>query len=238
MEKYRVAIVEDEDESANILIEYIRKYEEKAGCQIVCTRFRDGLEFITDYKKIYDVIFMDIRMPHYDGMQTSKELRKIDPTVAIIFSTNLRQYAIKGYEVNALDYIVKPLGYYDFEMKFVKAIDYAKRQQNSTIAVKMEDMTKILPLKEVYYIEVFNHRLVYHTQSGDFETYGQLSKVEEALRDKHFVRCSPSHLVNLQYVTEIYADYITVVSDKVPISRRKKKEFMTELTNYMGRGIL
>jgi DNA-binding LytR/AlgR family response regulator len=158
--------------------------------------------------------------------------------VALIFITNLRQYAIKGYEVNALDYIVKPLGYYDFEMKFIKAIEFAKMYQNATIAVKIEDKTKIIILKELYFIEIYNHKLVYHTEKGRYETNGQLSKAEESLRGSNFTRCSNSYLVNLQHVMEIHNEHIVVGQTKVPVSRRRKKEFMKEFTNYIGRGVL
>ena len=62
-------------------------------------------------------------MPYIDGMKTSRKLREVDQNVALIFITNLMQYAIKGYEVNALDFMLKPVKYYDFEMKMNKAIE-------------------------------------------------------------------------------------------------------------------
>ena len=233
----RVAIVEDELKCAELLQAFIARYSEEEQIQFHCTWFRDGLEFISAYKAVYDVIFMDIRMPHFDGMKTAERLREYDSEVALIFVTNMIQYAIKGYEVNALDFMLKPVRYYDFRMKLLKAVEYVKRHQDNSVTIDIDGVKKKLLLRDIYTVEVENHTLTFRTAQGDISLYGQLKKVEELLQGKNIVRCNSYCLVNLQHVMEVHSNHIVVGNHEVPISRRKRAAFMEQLVNYTGVGI-
>ena len=118
-----IAIVEDEDGAAEILQSHIEQFAKTNGQEFTVRRFRDAVELLTDYKPLYSVVFMDIQMPHMDGMTAAMQLRALDKTVSIIFITNLVQYAQKGYEVDAIAYLLKPVSYFDFALKFKKALD-------------------------------------------------------------------------------------------------------------------
>ncbi len=233
----RVALVEDEDANVHELMRHIDHFSAQTGEKIVCTRFKDGLDFISDYSFSFDIVFMDIRMPHLDGMAAARKLRAMDPNVALIFVTNLKQYAILGYEVNALDYVVKPLTYYDFEMKFTKALHYVREHQDSSTFIDLEDGKKKLLLSQIFFIEVQGRKLFFHTEEGCFETRGQLSVLEAQLQDQHFIRCDNSYLINLRHVMEIHKNDLLVGNEKVPISRRKKAEVMTKIAEYLSGGI-
>ncbi len=234
----RIAMVEDEDASAEILSKHIDRYSAQSGERILCTRFHNGIDFISDYSFSFDIIFMDIKMPMMDGMTTAKKLRQIDRNVILIFVTNLKQYAIHGYEVNALDYVVKPLAYYDFEMKFIKALNYMREHQNASTLIDIEDGKKKIMLEKLYYIKVQGRKLFFYTEEGCFETHGQLNVLEEQLRDKSFIRCDNSYLVNLRHVNEIHKNDLLVGNDVVPISRRKKSEVMEKIAEYLSGGVL
>ena len=233
----RVAFVEDEEQCVIGLKGHIEKFSQNTGLLFSSVWFKNGLHFLSEYEPNYDIVFMDIKMPYIDGMETSRKLREVDQNVALIFITNLMQYAIKGYEVNALDFMLKPVKYYDFEMKMNKAIEYIQKHQNDSIAIEIGDGKKKIQLSEIFYIEVHNHTLIFHTEKGNYQTYGQLSKIEEKLKDKNFSKCNNCYLVNLRHVTETHSDFIVVGTDKVMVSRRKKKEFMELLFNYLGGGI-
>ncbi|MBW6471763.1 MAG: LytTR family DNA-binding domain-containing protein [Anaerolineaceae bacterium] len=233
----RIAIVEDEEQCFLSLKKFLEQYSLKTGVLFSSVWFTNGFQFLSDYELNYDIVFMDIKMPQIDGMETSKRLRKVDPNVALVFITNLMQYAIKGYEVNALDFMVKPVNYFDFEIKLNKAIDYVNKHQEYGISIDIGDVKKKILISEIYYIEVLNHKLIYHTEHGNYETYGQLKKMEEELRIKNFSKCNNAYLINLRHVTELHPNHIVVGKDEVQVSRRKKKDFMAQLTNYMGGGL-
>lgn len=233
----RVAIVEDENNAAEILEKHLKEYANKKSIEFLITRFESGIDFISQYQPIFDIVFMDIKMPHLDGMETAKKLRTYDSKVALVFITNMIQYAIKGYEVNALDFVLKPVNYFEFEMKMTKVTEYVSRHKQKFITVELEDSLKKILLSDLEYIEVINHTLIYHMKDKFFEAYGQLKAIEKILYDENFFRCHNSYLVNLNHVMEVYQDYILVGKHKLPLSRRKRKEFMKQLADYMGGGI-
>ena len=113
----RLAIVEDEDLYANQLIEFVNRFKQESNEVFNIVRFRDGDEIVERYKATYDIIFMDIQMQFMDGMAAAKRIRELDSEVIIMFITNMTNYAIMGYEVGALDYIVKPIDYFSFRKK-------------------------------------------------------------------------------------------------------------------------
>ena len=112
-----IAIVEDEDACARQLEEYLQRFQEENGIQISVERFADGMELTERYHPGWDLILLDVEMPRLDGISAAAEIRAQDSAVQMIFITNMAQYAIKGYEVDALDYVLKPVSYYAFSLK-------------------------------------------------------------------------------------------------------------------------
>mgnify|MGYP000060856764 FL=1 len=110
----RVAIVEDDAEVQGVLQEYVRRYTRQYGTEFEVTVFADGVDILEDYRAVYDIIFLDVEMKHLDGMTTAERIRQMDADVILIFITNMAQYAIRGYSVGALDYVLKPVPYFAF----------------------------------------------------------------------------------------------------------------------------
>ena len=109
-----IAIVEDEERYAAELEEFIRRYGEETSRQISVTHYQDGEDLVEDYRGGFDILLMDIQMKFMDGMTAAEKIREQDQEVQIIFITNRNDYAIRGYEVDALDYVLKPVSYYIF----------------------------------------------------------------------------------------------------------------------------
>ena len=99
----KLALVEDEKIYADKLQEYLERYQKESGYEILTDWFRDGSEIVEDYDGDYDIILMDIQMKFMDGLSTAKKIREMDQEVIIIFITNMTSYAIRGYEVDAMD---------------------------------------------------------------------------------------------------------------------------------------
>jgi len=231
----RIAVVEDEDKAAELLISYIKRYEEEKGFSFEVIRYTNGLSFISDYKADIDILFMDIEMPHLDGMTTAQKLRELDEHVCLIFVTNMAQYAIKGYEVDAMDFVVKPVRYFSFSLKLDRAIKQRRRLEKAELVLPDKESAKRLVISDILYIEVKNHTLIYYTVSGDsVSVRGTISAEEENLRGRGFARCSNSYLVNLAKVTAVEKNTLLLDGKVLPISRTQKAEFMRALADFVG----
>ena len=151
----------------------------------------------------------------------------------LIFVTNMSQYAVEGYQVDAWDYIVKPVLYYDFALKLERAIDRIKSRRGSGVRIQVDDAIKIVSTRDLLYVEVAGHSLVYHTTEGIYRSTGSLKAVEKTLPPE-FVKCNNCYLVNLRYVTGLKSYTVTVGGDELQISHPKRKEFIRKLNNYLG----
>lgn len=232
----RVAIVEDTKEHADSLNSFLVRFGKERGQEFSVAFFDNGMDFISDYDSRYDIIFMDIEMPHMNGMDCAFRLRDIDKNVALIFVTSMVQYAVKGYEVDAVGYIVKPLVYFPFSVLMGKVIDKINSNSAKEVYIGSGDHVKRISSRELAYVEVMDHYLIYHTTEGEFREIGRMKDVEEALGECGFFRCSNCYLVNMFFVTEINDTEVTVGKDKILVSRRRKKAFMTAINDFLKRG--
>ena len=232
----RFAIIDDEIEVANKLTSYIDKYFQINNRQCEVKFFDTASKFLENYHFDFDAIFMDINMPGIDGMSATKELRRLDKNVKIIFVTSLAQYAIKGYEVNAFDFVVKPVNYYTFAMKLDRLMENYREKEGASIIIKANNSFIKTQVSDIKYIEVSDHKLIVHTISNDFETYDTLSNYLNLLKNEPFALCNRCYLVNLKYVNKVNKDEVYIGNNCIQMSRRKYKEFMNSLNKYLGNG--
>lgn len=230
----RIAIVEDEIVYAQQLQEFLRQYESEQEENFQITVFSDGDEIVHKYKAEYDIILMDVEMQFMDGMSAAEEIRKVDTEVVIIFITNMPQYAIRGYAVDALDYVLKPVSYFAFSQRLNRAIARMKKRENKTIFVGVKGGTVRLDAADVFYIESQGHTLNFHTSSGIYEAFGTMKEQEERLEPLHFYRGNKGYLINLAHVEGVRDGYAVVRGEQLLLSRARKKEFMETLTRYWG----
>lgn len=230
----RVAVVDDMQVDVEHLKDCLYKFSDESGERFEVETFKDGHSFLTEYKsRKFDVVFMDIEMPGIDGMSVAAHLRKLDESVLLVFITQMAQYAIKGYEVNAFDYIVKPYGYKTFALRMKKIIANLNGRTGAMLKLAYNGNVKVLDSAQVLYIEVTGHDLAYHTTGGVFKAYGSLKDVEKSCPPS-FKRCNSCYLVNLRHVTEVKGFELYIGDEKLQISQPKRKEFMQALTDYLG----
>jgi DNA-binding LytR/AlgR family response regulator len=231
---YHIAIVEDEKESQEQLKEYILEYGKEHNLEFQISVFNDGAEILDGYTSIYDIVLLDIEMPKVNGMDAAEQIRGMDESVVLMFITNMASYAIRGYGVGALDFVMKPISYYTFSMKMTRALKRVKQQEQKSILLTLPDGVKKLELNQIYFIEVQNRMLYYHTAEGDYVVRGTMQSAETALAEYPFVKCNHWYLVNLMQVKEVRNNIVTVGTFELEISRRNKTSFLKALTEYMG----
>lgn len=230
----RIAIVEDEKEYASQLKEYLHQYEKEHNEGFVISEFADGDEIAHKYTAKYDIILMDVEMKLLDGMSAAEEIRKVDREVVIIFITNMPQYAIRGYEVDALDYVLKPVSYFAFSQRLERAIMRMRRREEKSMLINIKGGMMRLKVEDIYYIESQGHALLLHTTSGVHETMGKMKDMEEMLGEADFYRGNKGYLINLAYVERVKDGVAIVKEDELLLSRARRKEFMEVLTRYWG----
>lgn len=230
----RVAIVEDDKNYADVLKKYISRYEEESGQRFQIYLFQDGEDIVENYKGVYDIILMDIEMQFMNGMTAAEEIRKMDSQVVIIFITNMPQYAMKGYAVEALDYVLKPINYFAFSQRIDRAINRMSHRHNRHLSISYKGKVQKIELSSLYYVEVQDHNLYYHTKDGTFSQRGTMKEVEAALENEPFFRCNKCYLINLEYVNGFEGSNVVVGEDEVQVSRARKKELLDALNDYLN----
>lgn len=231
----KIAIVDDDGQSRRTLEENLKKYETEENTSFSVTHYSDSEYFLRDYVKQYDIIFLDVEMPVLNGIEVAKRLRQTDSSVIIVFVTNFGKYAIDGYEVEALDFIVKPVTYYGLKLKIKRAVERLAKDNDATIEVSSYDRITRIRQKDVYYVEVREHGLFINTVDGIVQSYGSLKKLEATLDKTTFSRCNHCYLVNLGHVKVIKGFELTLDNGEVlQISRSKKKPFSEAVDKFAG----
>lgn len=224
--------MEDEDLAAQALIDHIKQYEAQTGQSFQIFRFANGADFLQDYRAVYAVVFLDVQMPKMNGLETALQLRRCDKNVSIIFITNLVQYALKGYEVDAVSYLIKPVSYYDFSMKFKKALDIYLLNEDRSFTVNTPGGLCRISTDKLMYVEIMNHRLFYHLIDDVIEMTGVLSGVEQQLSRFGFLRCNKCYLVNPKFIVKVKGSTVQVGDNLLQISRPRRAAFLAELANW------
>ena len=231
----KIAIVEDQDDEAERLAGYFDRYSKEKNCSFSISRFETGDRFLARYQPVYDIVFMDIMMPGINGLDTARELRKTDSSVTLIFVTNMARFAIKGYEVEAFDFVVKPVTYQSFVIKLDRVLAKLKNEQREThILLSLPEGKKRFSPAQIKYLEVNGHKVIYHTTEGSYQVYGSMKSAAGQLNPQVFSRCNNCYLVNLNYVSAINGLSVTVGNDTLQISRSRKNAFITQLNEFLG----
>lgn len=228
-----IAICEDEAKMSEQMQKFLNQYAEEFQENFQISVFTNGIAFLENYTPRFDIVLMDIQMPMANGMEIAEKLRAIDKDITLIFVTNLAQYAVKGYEVDALSFLVKPVGYQALVMTMHRAIRNVKMRQENSIVVNTDESWRKLSSADIRYIEVVGHTVYVHLEKEVIRVKGQsLSSLENRLHTTGFFRCNVGYLVNSRYITLITGSSVFLGETELAISRSRKKEFLKEVASY------
>lgn len=231
-----VVIVEDDSQCADKLSKLISRFFNEAHLPFSLKVFNSSLEALEKRSGFEDLYFLDIDLPHVNGMELAKKIRENDEKVIIIFCSNLAQFALKGYEVGAFDYIVKPFDYSNIAHRLNRALNVDLHRQSEKIILKVASSENVVIDHDfIIYIEKERNYLVFHTTKEDYWVRGSLHEYEKMLPKDSFSYCKKGVYVNLSYVEKTIGDAIVVNNKELPLARQRKKEFMKDLFGFFDR---
>lgn len=232
--KRYIAFVEDDPAQAQLIEEHFRRFSKESGREFSLRVFSDTKSFEESYKSEYDLILMDIELPDGNGLELVRRLRKTDKDVLVIFITQLAHYAVSGYEVEAFDFILKPVSYYNFFVKISRAMDRLDLVVGDDVWVKTKEGKVRIKISELKYVEVMRHDVTWHTESGNYVATGSMKQALEMLAGYPFELCNRCYLVNLAFVHGIKAYEVTVGDEVLSMSHLKRTDFVRKLNLYLS----
>ena len=231
----KVIIIDDEPLARSLVREYLETYPD---IEIVaeCGDGFDGVKAISIHKP--DLLFLDIQMPKINGFEM---LELLDEKPSVIFTTAFDEYAIKAFDINAIDYLLKPFNKERFDKALKRWIDTRTNIEEKTaalaetiaesdnqpqrIVIKLNNKIKIIPFSEIIYLEAAEDYVFVHTAEGRYMKHKTMIFFENALDKNQFVRCHRSYIVDVQQITrlEIYEkdSHVAILKNgaKVPVSK-------------------
>ncbi|MDD2957090.1 MAG: LytTR family DNA-binding domain-containing protein [Lachnospiraceae bacterium] len=232
----KLAIVDDDEQCRRQVVEFVRTYMKNTKQDIEVEAYSLAINFISEYRSDCDVIFLDVEMPHMDGISAAKKIREVDKYVPIIFLTSYSQYAINGYEVNAIDYVMKPLTYFVFEMKLKKALKFTQRRVNEDVVIVTKQGVLRLPNSEIMFACSEGNNTAYHTVNGIYRERMTMRDTAKKFKGSNIAFCSSGCLINLSFVTRVVKDVVYLGDIQLQISRSKRKEFIDRCINSLSEG--
>ena len=224
-----IAICDDEEYFRITEKQLILKYMAGKNCECMIDMYESGKELLNLREELnqYHIIFLDVNMEEIDGIETAKEIRKITKDVFIVFVTAFITYALEGYKVDAVRYLIK-------DHESLEKMDYEENE----MTFDFQEGKTTISLENILYIESNLHRLIFYMAGEDavhYTIYTKLDDVAESLQNKGFCRIHKSYLVNLKYVESVER-YRAVLSNgkSLAISKARFLDTRNEFACYRG----
>ena len=229
----RVAICEDEGKYAAQLVGYINEWAAYRGVFTEIFAFPAAEKFLYEWESSenYDVLFLDIKMGSMTGMELAKIIRKTNKDVAIVFATSMKEYAVTGYTVDAMQYLLKPVLKGDCFDCLDKV--YGSDRIQKYFLFNDTDKTTRVPHKDIIYIEKFAHNAEMTTVTGKYTFRKTIAQLLEELGDDLFAQCHKSYIINIRRMESLSKNY-AVMSDgsEIPLGKNAAKEINEKFYKY------
>lgn len=230
----RIAICDDDNEFRGLISDYLQPYKEKYP-EITESNFCCGEDLISAYAKgqQFDILFLDIQMKDFDGVETAKIIRETDSNAIIIFITSFVSFVSDTFRVGAFQFLMKPLKQAAFNIDFERAIERYKINHYK-YSVKWKDVTSAFEISDIYFIEASNRHLVVYTQDEMFEYVGKISEEADKLKSYNILKCHQSYLVNFRHIKRIDNNKIYLSNRlQIPISRHLKVRIKAAFNDFI-----
>lgn len=226
----KIAVCDDEPLTCGLLHNMIEDHLKKYSQSFRINCYSNG-ENLPDTG--YDILLLDIQMPGINGIELARRIRKNGNPCAIIFITVIKERVFDAFEVEAVDYLCKPIDATRLSRALDRAIQHIRKRESQVLFIQTMNWCKTVKLDSILYCEVINRKIFLHTKEGVIEYYSRLSDVEKQL-DSRFVKCHRSYLVNLDFLSEYSKDSLTLTNgETIPVSQTRRKHFMEQLLHCM-----
>ena len=235
-----IAVCDDEIIECAHMAEKIRGTLDEMKVPCFVRQFNSGKKLLQSGES-FDIIFLDIMMDGLDGMKTAERLRQKDFCRLLVFVSSSREYVFDAYDVEAFQYLVKPVDCEKLKRVLQKAVKKIEAVSSDFILVNRERQKQKIFLQDILYFEIRGRLIDIHKTGGVSDYYGKISVLEEELREKGFFRCHKSYLLHLKYVKGYNRqEAILENGETIPVSKRRYEEFCKALLYYMKKsgGIL
>ena len=228
----KIGIVENEQKDADSLSLLLNEYQKSTDTSFDVLLFKNAFDFL-DKKEHFDLLFLDIMMPGIDGMTLANRIREFDESVFIVFVTNMSAYAIKGYEVNAFDYIVKPIAKTHLFKSLDRIIKIFSNKSNQTITINSNNQLYKIDINDIYYIKIESHLMTYVTAKNNYDTWGSLSSELIKLPDNKFIRINANQVANVEHIIKVGAKEVMLDNGELlKLSRKYASDAKKAIINY------
>lgn len=228
-----IAICDDEQDISDKIRGMVSDFFRRKNIEIAITQFSNGEELL-NYGKVIDILFLDIQMNGIDGMETARKLRNRKFKGVLIFITVLKEMVFQAFDVQAYDYLVKPIDKRHFEKTMERLWNSMKNASKASLLVQKGYESNIIAFEDIVFCEIIDRKVYLHLISSQvIDFYERIEKLETKL-DSRFFRCHRSFLINLKYLKSYKNGTAYMEGDtQIPVSRLRSKEFSNVILQYM-----
>lgn len=229
----QVAVCDDEVIECCNMARKIKAILEEMNIPCIIRQFWSGRELLQALES-FDIVFLDIIMGDLDGMKTAQIFREKASDKILIFVSSSREYVFEAYDVEAFQYLLKPVDDRKLKSVLQRAVLKTESRSEEFIIVSRERQKTKLFLDEIYYFEIKGRVVDVHGAEGISAYYEQIGELENKLRDKGFFRCHKSYLINLKYVDGYNRQEVILENgERIVIAKRRYDQFVQEVLKVM-----
>ncbi|MCI8490515.1 MAG: response regulator transcription factor [Lachnospiraceae bacterium] len=228
-----IAVCDDEVIECCSMAGKIKEILAKMKAPCIIRQFCSGRELLQASER-FDIVFLDIIMQDIDGMKTAQIFREKAPDAILIFVSSSREYVFEAYDVEAFQYLLKPVDERKLKQALQKAVLKTESSSQEFMIVSKERQKQKLFLDDIYYFEIKGRKIDAHGAEGIFTYYGKIGELEDTLQGKGFFRCHKSYLINLKYVDGYNRQEVILENGKhIVIAKRRYEEFCQTILKVM-----